>query len=643
MVRLSHDDDSSSSQSQTREPTPPPPDEDEEEAEAEWQEMLQARVNRAIELAAAELDALNMDDYGEIDVDRLAKIQRAAVELRLSQHDQEEEQLREDVEESLRNLQGAQKLFLSFANEVDALDADLAGRAEMDEKELEIITQYTEKEKQSRLEHRKQAERKHLECERAAEKAVLEKAGPIGAEEQIAELRSKVRAHQLQERDPPQDDAGAERQAPAPAADGRHWRGHLKSGARGASGSTAAASRATRSRFMQGQRPAGIDGIPEKLPVDKNEYKDLCRMIAEMEAAADEAHDGFLDAIEAAKEEAREEVLREAAELTSQIGQNATEAAAQIHMYKTESSSRKKKLDKLTLKHAALSMKFNKEQEEHTRTKASLKAWCERHEAQRLRGDKHKADLQKAQTQSRDLTDQLESHKAKSAMSESGKVKALEEELATRDAQFREARDKASLLEYQLEQEKEASKKAAAEADAEQQRLIEAHKAEFAEWAELKHKTELELEARLGREKDAMAMAFAGELWNAERDIEAAVAETAQHIELERIAQEAATENARQADRARQAEAEREVEMTAVIELMAEEVYTMEGHAEGREKAHKNEVKERQAAADAEMRAQQAETQKAAEQQTARAPVARMCSSGRRWSSTSTSSSGSSS
>ena len=61
----------------------------------------------------------------------------------------------------------------------------------MDEKELEIITQYTEKEKQSRLEHRKQAERKHLECERAAEKAVLERAGPIGAEEQIAELRSK--------------------------------------------------------------------------------------------------------------------------------------------------------------------------------------------------------------------------------------------------------------------------------------------------------------------------------------------------------------------------------------------------------------------------------------------------------------------
>lgn len=81
-------------------------------------EMLKQRVEHAIFLAASTLDD---ESLAERSIERLEIAQRAHIQVILNAHEEAGQALRSEVEDTLSGLKDAERMFLSFATEVDEI------------------------------------------------------------------------------------------------------------------------------------------------------------------------------------------------------------------------------------------------------------------------------------------------------------------------------------------------------------------------------------------------------------------------------------------------------------------------------------------------------------------------------------------
>ena len=140
--------------------------------DAKDREELQARIQKAIAFAALELDQLFVDEeglhvsggprppravrkdskYPDVDTERLEIIQRAHIKTTLGAHEEEREKMMGiDWQNSNADLERSQKIMLSFAEEVEEVDADLEEREkEIDGEEgvLDAIAHRTQRERE---------------------------------------------------------------------------------------------------------------------------------------------------------------------------------------------------------------------------------------------------------------------------------------------------------------------------------------------------------------------------------------------------------------------------------------------------------------------------------------------------------------
>ena len=497
---------------------PPPPSLGPDELQLdredlEIQEELRKRVNRAIALAASELESLDMSEQ---DLRRQEILQRAHVQVQLLDHEAEEAPLRREAEHSLAGLQQAEQTFLSFAVDVDRLDLELKVRVAQGETEMNaintLVTHQTQHLADGR-EHLKEVHAKDVkEVMTTAQMKVNSATGDglAKAHAQIAELRHEVvhtrfknaiRLKKMQN-------------------ESHRLAAHLMVADIGAAALKAELEHTEIE--MHGARAAPLHmqtGVQMELggpmmPVEVAAMQQLHENLAGLATALEEI--GFREVAEAAVHDALQGVHDEA----KSRGNTVTEAAAIIHMLRAENASRKKKLEKELAKHDKLKDKHSKLKDEHQATKRKVTEWCDKHEEQRIRGDKAEAAGRKAVEQAaaevRELTAKLEARMDGNSAKSEARVTELEEARHALRDECREAKEMVAVLEARLQVAEDAKDTNAAEHAAAMRAAHDAHKTAMAAAAEEAADARNQLMARHAAELKATHLVMQSELHDEE-------------------------------------------------------------------------------------------------------------------------------
>lgn len=149
---------------------------------------LQARVNRAIALAAQELEESN--DYE--DTQRLEIIQRAHVRSILTAHEDARSPLQGDVEGSLADLMHSEKTLLGFASEVEEIDAELTERTTHQVGQEQGMYDFVGRERKKRDDGRTRLQHLYSDCLSAARASASRVVETGGSKEAMLELEERV-------------------------------------------------------------------------------------------------------------------------------------------------------------------------------------------------------------------------------------------------------------------------------------------------------------------------------------------------------------------------------------------------------------------------------------------------------------------